>query len=181
MKELDIDNEDGLEPIEKQEKKKSRKIVVPSTAVPQYGSQRYYTKRYITIRRDGCVKFSAGLCQSLLRYNRDRILPLLDWDIQMDEKIWLLMDIERDGDSSDDSEAEDQGLDGIFGGTEVVEPMEEDPTPKRKVKPKRKKRLLNTYKKKLQHLWKRGVPFLHLMWLHWGPTGHSSNFPGPKN
>ena len=93
VKELDVDNEDGFAPIEKQEKKKSRKIVVPKTARPQYGGgQGINTEEFITIRRDGCAKFSAGLCQRLLRYNRDRIIPLLDSNHV--DKVWLQMDTE---------------------------------------------------------------------------------------
>ena len=90
---FDVDNEDGFVPIEKQDSKKSRKIVVPSTAVPQYGGGQGVNKEEsITIRRDGCVKFSQGLCVRLLGYNRDRIIPLLDSNYE--DKIWLQMDTE---------------------------------------------------------------------------------------
>jgi len=94
---FDVDNEDGFAPIEKQEKKKSRKIVVPSTAVPQYGGGQGVNKEEsITIRRDGCFKFSQGLCIRLLGYNRDRIIPILpdSDDKENESKVWLQMDTE---------------------------------------------------------------------------------------
>ena len=92
-----LEEYEELVKVEKQEKKKSRKIVVPSTAVPQYGGGQGVNKEEsITIRRDGCVKFSQGLCIRLLRYNRDRIIPLLpnSNDEENKSKVWLQMDTE---------------------------------------------------------------------------------------
>ena len=92
-----LEGYEELEKVEKQEKKKSRKIVVPSTAVPQYGGGQGVNKEEsITIRRDGCFKFSQGLCIRLLRYNRDRIIPILpdSDDKENKSKVWLQMDTE---------------------------------------------------------------------------------------
>ena len=96
-----LEEYEELVKVEEEDSKKSRKIVVPSTAVPQYGSQRYYTKQSITIRRDGCVKFSAGLCQVLLglrgtsgEFPRDRIHHILSEGHIYDGKVWFQMDTE---------------------------------------------------------------------------------------
>ena len=73
------------------------KLVIPSSSTNKLGEiSRTYKSKFVSVRSDGCVKFSAGLCKLLSRnYNqnephRDRIASIpVD---KKSDKIYILMD-----------------------------------------------------------------------------------------